>query len=662
MATTTHRLISILAAVGLAASPAVAQGPGAPEDRPAVPAAGLVITKAMAGKQDVTKVLASKVKDNRLVVVATGEYLDVREVENPVVVEYVLDGKKQTIELSAIPGGTLNRSTPGADWVKGVAVLGSGKKVPDGRLAVKLAVYGVSGGWVDVTDACNAAIANDELKIVASDKLAGSPPWYGLGKIMLVSYVLDGKEGTKACDQSQELTISTSIATGPQEWDALPRLKATFTRKVEARNTDLNRFIPTDGNTVYNATGLMRAWPKDGPKELWRLKTGPSIGATVESGGRAFAAGQLDKKQWAYCLDAKTGRVIWKTELAPEFMVPNHWWGTVASPLVDGDRVYYIPYQRDGDFTTGGGDVYVSKPELCHLVCLRASDGKELWRSGGGIPLVNGFSTPLVVGGTLFVLPHRTEEKNVLLALDKVTGKVLWTGKDQGLKYGGTNFAGASPTYLELEGEGQLVFDHGAQNIVGVSTKDGSILWSIERQMAHGLMASAVAASNRVLLSSAEKRFSMCIELKKRDGRYVPGIVYEGSKHQLNYFHTPSIHDGAVYGFGSFRLQCTSLDSGEVLWEQFDRRNWDTRQQLIVADGLIFALTTGKELVMADANKTGYQELGRVHHGLEMGHTQQPTLANGRLYIRGFDTVVCYQLTESLLESTPDSGSSLIPH
>jgi hypothetical protein len=179
--------------------------------------------------------------------------------------------------------------------------------------------------------------------------------------------------------------------------------------------------------------------------------------------------------------------------------------------------------------------------------------------------------------------------------------------------------------------------------------------------MAHGLMASAVAASNRVLLSSGEKRFSTCIELRKRDGRYVPGIVYEGSKNQLNWFHTPSIHDGAVYGFSSYRLQCTSLDSGEVLWEQFDRKNWDTRQQLIVADGLIFALTTGKELVMAEANKTGYQELGRVHHGLEMGHTQQPTLANGRLYIRGFDTVVCYQLTESLLESTPDSGSSVMP-
>ena len=62
---------------------------------------------------------------------------------------------------------------------------------------------------------------------------------------------------------------------------------------------------------------------------------------------------------------------------------------------------------------------------------------------------------------------------------------------------------------------------------------------------------------------------------------------------------------------------------------------------------------------MAEANKTGYKELGRVSHGLDMQHTQHPTLANGRLYIRGLDTVVCYQLTEALLDSAPDTGSAV---
>ena len=63
-----------------------------------------------------------------------------------------------------------------------------------------------------------------------------------------------------------------------------------------------------------------------------------------------------------------------------------------------------------------------------------------------------------------------------------------------------------------------------------------------------------------------------------------------------------------------------------------------------MADGLIFALTKKDELVLAEANKTGYKELGRVNPGIKLAvPQQQPTLFNGRLYLRGDDTVVCYQ-------------------
>ena len=163
-------------------------------------------------------------------------------------------------------------------------------------------------------------------------------------------------------------------------------------------------------------------------------------------------------------------------------MLPGHWWGTVASPLVDEDRVYYIPYQRVN--REEGKPDQKGPNEICPLVCLRVSDGKELWRSGGDIPLVNGFSTPLVVGGTLFVLPQI--EKDVLVALDKVSGKVLWTGKERQPKHGGAPYAGASPTYLELDGEGQLIYGLGNEEIIGVSVKDGSILWTINRAWATG--------------------------------------------------------------------------------------------------------------------------------------------------------------------------------
>jgi hypothetical protein len=69
-----------------------------------------------------------------------------------------------------------------------------------------------------------------------------------------------------------------------------------------------------------------------------------------------------------------------------------------------------------------------------------------------------------------------------------------------------------------------------------------------------------------------------------------------------------------------------------------------SEQNLVVADGLIFALTKKNELVMAEAGREGYRELGRVALGIELGRPQQPTIANGRMYIRGDTTVICFKV------------------
>ena len=79
-----------------------------------------------------------------------------------------------------------------------------------------------------------------------------------------------------------------------------------------------------------------------------------------------------------------------------------------------------------------------------------------------------------------------------------------------------------------------------------------------------------------------------------------------------------------------------------MLWEKKNAADWGMEQPLIVADGLIFALGRRGDLVLIEANQTGYKELGRVATKIKLGHPQQPTLANGRLYVRGDTTIVCY--------------------
>ncbi|MCH5378219.1 MAG: hypothetical protein JJ992_30045, partial [Planctomycetes bacterium] len=90
-------------------------------------------------------------------------------------------------------------------------------------------------------------------------------------------------------------------------------------------------------------------------------------------------------------------------------------------------------------------------------------------------------------------------------------------------------------------------------------------------------------------------------------------------------------------------LHCTDFADGRLLWKEASRE-WTSHQNLVVADGLIFALTQGEELVLAEASRDGYNELGRVKLDIELGRPQQPTIANGRLYIRGLEAVSCYRI------------------
>ncbi len=158
-----------------------------------------------------------------------------------------------------------------------------------------------------------------------------------------------------------------------------------------AANQDLPRFLPHDGNSVYPARGLLRTWPPGGPKELWRVEVGWGKSAVVEVAGTAYTAAETEGKQWALALDPNTGEIRWKRLLLPK--ENRHFErGPVTSPVVDEDRVYFIPYANHQ------GDVWEMR---CPIVCLR-TDGTELWRVDQGVWATEA-STPLVVGDMLYV-------------------------------------------------------------------------------------------------------------------------------------------------------------------------------------------------------------------------------------------------------------------
>jgi outer membrane protein assembly factor BamB len=412
-------------------------------------------------------------------------------------------------------------------------------------------------------------------------------------------------------------------------------------RAAEPANTDLERFLPNDGNSVYSAAGLLRQWPAEGPKKLWSAEIGWGKSAVVEAGGQAYTAAEIDEKQYAVCLDPATGEMKWKHLLYPE--KNRHFaWGPTTSPVVDGDRIYFTAYAI-------ADDVWDMR---CPIVCL-ATDGTELWRADKTFWATEA-STPLVAGDTLYV-GSDSRERDVLVALDKMTGSLRWSVAVEETPKGRELGAPASLTYQVVDGVPQVIVGtYGTRELLGVHAVTGELMWRrpYPADIIIGLVSTPVAVGSRLFVSGGEgpnRNFSICYQMKAAGGKIDCEEIYSSTELQTNMYNTVAVYRDAVFGFGGNKragfLHSTDFQDGRLLWKE-ESRDWTSEQNLVVADGLMFAITKGEELVMAEAGRDGYRELGRVAVGVDLGRPQQPTIANGRLYLRGNTTVVCYQIAE----------------
>jgi outer membrane protein assembly factor BamB len=243
-------------------------------------------------------------------------------------------------------------------------------------------------------------------------------------------------------------------------------------------------------------------------------------------------------------------------------------------------------------------------------------------------------------------------ERAVLAAFDKRTGALRWTTIAESDK---KNELGApsSLTYQEVDGVPQvIVATYGTREVLGVHAQTGEIMWRYPypADIMIGLVSTPVAVGPRLFLCAGEgkgKDFSACLEMRVEHGKVLFRELYQSTDLQTNAFNTVAVVGDAVFGFAGSKtrgfLHCTDLNDGRLVWKE-EGPDWTASQNLVVADGLMFAVTKTNDLVLADATRDGYRERGRVAVKMDMDMPQQPTIANGRLYLRGKHEVVCYEV------------------
>src|SRR5262245_20918112 len=115
-----------------------------------------------------------------------------------------------------------------------------------------------------------------------------------------------------------------------------------------------------DRTGISKETGLLKTWPKEGPKLLWTFKeagaayTGPSV-----LGDRLYCCGSDSGREFVFALDVKTGEKLWSTDFSKGY-THGRGDGPRGNPTVDGDYVYVL----------GGSG---------QLACLKAERGEVVW-------------------------------------------------------------------------------------------------------------------------------------------------------------------------------------------------------------------------------------------------------------------------------------------
>jgi outer membrane protein assembly factor BamB len=405
-----------------------------------------------------------------------------------------------------------------------------------------------------------------------------------------------------------------------------------------------------DRTGVSKETGLLKEWPKDGPKLLWTYRnTGVGFSCFAVVGERLYTLGGLDEIEYLIALDIKGGKPVeaWKAKLGPIFSYQQWGDGPRGTPTVDGKYIYALGGQGE-------------------LICVETAGGKEVWRKnlikdlGGEMMTEWGYSeSPLVDGDKLIVTPGG--DKGTLAALNKATGDVIWrsTGLKNKAPYSSVvvSEAGGVRQYVQ----NSYISDEEGGVVSGFDARDGKVLWTmpLHNTSTYAIAPTPVVRDNLVYVTAGYGYGCHLFELARSGDAFEAKEVYSrrAQKSVKNTHGGVVLIGGHIYGH-SERLGwvCQEFKTGNVVWSEGDKL--ETKSGAITAaDGMLYLYSEEGTAALLKATPKGWQEHGRfdIPEKSKVPETRptsrrakiwtQPVVANGRLYLRDQEFLFCFDIS-----------------
>ena len=364
--------------------------------------------------------------------------------------------------------------------------------------------------------------------------------------------------------------------------------------------------------------------PSRWPAELtrgWQRDVGTGYGSPLVSGGRVYLHARKGEEEVAWCLDLKTGDVIWREAYPAPFKIGGggeyHGKGPKSCPVLADGRLFTMSISGT-------------------LAAWDAASGKLLWRRNYDNQFTKshpywGASTSPIVDGKHVIVHFGTDEQGALVALDVASGKQAWSLGKAGASY-------SSPLVVEIDKVRQVVeWNH--QALVGVDITSGRLLW--EHPFPHvgsdQNMPTPAFHNGRILLGG-ENRGIHSLQPSRNGDKWTVKENWHQEKLALD-MSSAVINGDLLYGFSHYdsgRLFCLDPRSGEILWQGPPRTGRNV--MFLSIPGYVVALVDSGELQIVAASGKEYKKIAsyRVAEG---GTWAPPVLLEKGLLVKDVKTL-----------------------
>jgi len=401
-------------------------------------------------------------------------------------------------------------------------------------------------------------------------------------------------------------------------------------------------------------TGLLKEWPNDGPPLAWKIdKLGGGYSAPSIAAGRIFGMSNRGEDEVVWALSETDGKELWVTRLGPAFAqrASQGKEGPACTPTVDGERLYV-------------------EGLVGNVACLQVKDGKIIWQIsmteefGGRVPMWSYRESPLIDGDKVICTPGG--EDAIIVALNKLTGETIWKSKlpdspageseapggfGGGRRGGGAGAAYVSVIAINFGGQRQYV-QLTATTLVAVAASDGKFLWRYDKPANRfGIIcATPIYHDGMVFASSAYGAGGGLVKLSKDTGGGVKAEEVYSTTEMQNHHGGMILLDGYLYGASGGNeggaLVCLDFKTGKVMWDQRQSAGRRAKGSVALADGRLYYRMEDGTVVLIEPSPKQYIEHGRFEQPdrSRAPAWPHPVIANGKLYIRDQDVLLCYDV------------------